>query len=148
MSLGRWTQVVGLSIVNWLASVGCLAAAILAVGAGIPWTKLLLIYCAGATASSFNLTPGGLGVVEGVLTAGLVAAGMQSERRPRVCADLPAGELLAGHVGRLDHLLDAPSGHAARRNGRFVLSSLMMRTRIAHARSRRATPRRAAQDKG
>jgi hypothetical protein len=79
MSLGRWTQVVGLSIVNWLASVGCLAAAILAVGAGIPWTKLLLIYCAGATASSFNLTPGGLGVVEGVLTAELVAAGMRSD---------------------------------------------------------------------
>jgi uncharacterized membrane protein YbhN (UPF0104 family) len=79
MSLGRWTQVVGLSIANWLASVGCLAAAIHAVGAGVPWTKLLLIYCAGVTASSFNLTPGGLGVVEGVLTAGLVAAGMRSD---------------------------------------------------------------------
>jgi uncharacterized membrane protein YbhN (UPF0104 family) len=79
MSLGRWSQVVGLSIVNWLASVGCLAAAIHAVGAGVPWTKLLLIYCAGVTASSFNLTPGGLGVVEGVLTAGLVAAGMRSD---------------------------------------------------------------------
>jgi putative heme transporter len=79
MSLGQWTQVVGLSIVNWLASVGCLMAAILAVGAGVPWTKLLLIYCAGATASSFNLTPGGLGVVEGVLTAGLVAAGIRSD---------------------------------------------------------------------
>jgi uncharacterized protein (TIRG00374 family) len=64
---------------NWIASVGCLVAAILAVGAGVPWTKLLLIYCAGATASSFNLTPGGLGVVEGVLTAGLVTAGMRSD---------------------------------------------------------------------
>ncbi|MCU1492977.1 MAG: rane protein of unknown function [Acidimicrobiaceae bacterium] len=79
MSLGRWTLVVGLSIVNWLASVGSLVAAILAVGAGVPWTKLLLIYCAGATAGSFNLTPGGLGVVEGVLTAGLVTAGMRSD---------------------------------------------------------------------
>jgi uncharacterized membrane protein YbhN (UPF0104 family) len=79
MSLGGWTEVVGLSIVNWLASVGCLAAAIHAVGAGVPWTKLLLIYCAGVAASSFNLTPGGLGVVEGVLTAGLVAAGIRSD---------------------------------------------------------------------
>jgi uncharacterized membrane protein YbhN (UPF0104 family) len=79
MRRGRWVQVVGLSIANWLASVGCLAAAILAVGGGVPWTKLLLIYCAGATASSFNLTPGGLGVVEGVLTAGLVTAGMRPD---------------------------------------------------------------------
>jgi uncharacterized membrane protein YbhN (UPF0104 family) len=79
MSLGQWTQAVGLSIVNWLASVGCLVAAILAVGANVPWTKLLLIYCAGAAASSFNLTPGGLGVVEGVLSAGLAAAGLRSD---------------------------------------------------------------------
>jgi uncharacterized membrane protein YbhN (UPF0104 family) len=79
MSLGLWTQAVGLTIVNWLASVGCLVAAILAVGADVPWTKLLLIYCAGAAASSFNLTPGGLGVVEGVLSAGLVAVGMRSD---------------------------------------------------------------------
>jgi uncharacterized membrane protein YbhN (UPF0104 family) len=50
--------------------VGWLAAAIHAAGAGVPWTKLLLIYCAGATADSFNLIPGGLGVVEAVLTAG------------------------------------------------------------------------------
>jgi putative heme transporter len=79
MSLGRWAQVVGLSIVNWLASVGCLVATIHAVGAEVPWTKLLLIYCAGIAASSFNLTPGGLGVVEGVLTAGLVSAGIRSD---------------------------------------------------------------------
>jgi uncharacterized protein (TIRG00374 family) len=79
MSLGQWTQAVGLTIVNWLASVGCLVAAILAVGANVPWTKLLLIYCAGAAASSFNLTPGGLGVAEGVLSAGLVAVGMRSD---------------------------------------------------------------------
>jgi hypothetical protein len=79
MSLSRWTEVVGLSIVNWLANVGCLAASIHAVGAGVPWTRLLLIYCAGVTASSFNLTPGGLGVVEGVLTAGLVAAGIRPD---------------------------------------------------------------------
>jgi len=79
MSLGQWTEVIGLTIVNWLASVACLVAAILAVGANVPWTKLLLIYCAGAAASSFNLTPGGLGVAEGVLSAGLVAVGMRSD---------------------------------------------------------------------
>jgi hypothetical protein len=78
MSPGVWTQAVGLSLVNWLASLGCLVVSILAVGASVPWTKLLLIYCAGATVGSFNLTPGGLGVVEGTLAAGLVAAGMPS----------------------------------------------------------------------
>jgi uncharacterized protein (TIRG00374 family) len=39
---------------------------------------VLLVYCAGAVASSFNLTPGGLGVVEAVLAGGLAAAGMKS----------------------------------------------------------------------
>ena len=73
----EWLQAVRLSFVNWLASVGCLVASILAVGAGVPWTKVILVYCAGATASSFNLTPGGLGVAEAVLTAGLVASGLR-----------------------------------------------------------------------
>jgi uncharacterized protein (TIRG00374 family) len=71
-------KVVGFSLVNWLGSVGCLAAAILAVHASVPWSSLLLVYVVGAAAGSFNLTPGGLGVVEGALAAALVAAGMHS----------------------------------------------------------------------
>jgi uncharacterized protein (TIRG00374 family) len=78
MSPRRWVQTVGYSFLNWLASVGCLVAAISTVGANVPWTKVLLVYCAGAAASSFNLTPGGLGVVEAVLAGGLAAAGMKS----------------------------------------------------------------------
>jgi putative heme transporter len=73
----QWVRTISLSCVNWLASVGCLVAAILAVGASVPWTKVILVYCAGAAASSFNLTPGGLGVTEAVLTTGLAAAGMR-----------------------------------------------------------------------
>jgi putative heme transporter len=73
----EWVQAVGLSGVNWLASVGCLVGAILAVGSTVPWTKVILIYCAGAAASSFNVTPGGLGVTEAVLTAGLITAGLR-----------------------------------------------------------------------
>jgi putative heme transporter len=69
-------QAAALAAINWLASVGCLVAAILAVGARVPWSNVLLIYWVGAAASSFNLTPGGLGVVEAVLTGGLVAAGL------------------------------------------------------------------------
>jgi hypothetical protein len=73
MSRRDWVQAVCLSFVNWMGSVACLVAAILAVGASVPWSKVILIYCAGAAASSFNLTPGGLGVTEAVLTGGLVA---------------------------------------------------------------------------
>jgi uncharacterized protein (TIRG00374 family) len=76
----RSVEVVGFSMINWLGSVGCLAAAILAVGAPVPWSSLLLVYVVGAAAASFNLTPGGLGVVEGALAASLVAAGMHSTK--------------------------------------------------------------------
>jgi hypothetical protein len=74
----RSVEVMGFSLVNWLGGVGCLAAAILAVGAPVPWSSLLLIYVIGAAAGSLNLTPGGLGVVEGALATTLVATGIHS----------------------------------------------------------------------
>jgi uncharacterized membrane protein YbhN (UPF0104 family) len=77
MRVPEWVQAIGLSIINWLASAGCFVAAILAIGSNVPWTKVVLVYCAGAAASSFNLTPGGLGVTEAVLTAGLIASGLR-----------------------------------------------------------------------
>ena len=40
----------------------------------VPWTALVLAWSAGVGAASFNLTPGGLGVVEAALAASLVAA--------------------------------------------------------------------------
>jgi uncharacterized membrane protein YbhN (UPF0104 family) len=73
----EWLQTVFLSVVNWLAGVGCLVASTVAVGASVPWTRVILIYCAGTAASSFNLTPGGLGVTEAVLTAAFVASGLR-----------------------------------------------------------------------
>lgn len=77
MRLRDWVQAFGLSAINWLASVGCFVVSVLAVRSSVPWTSVILVYCAGAAASSFNITPGGLGVTEGVLTAGLVASGMK-----------------------------------------------------------------------
>lgn len=77
MRFRDWVQTIGLSVINWLASVGCFVAAILAVGSAVPWTRVILVYCAGTAASSFNLTPGGLGVTEAVLTAGLLASGLR-----------------------------------------------------------------------
>jgi uncharacterized protein (TIRG00374 family) len=78
ISIARWIELVVFSLINWLASAACLAAAILAVRATVPWSSLLLVYVAGSAVGSFNLTPGGLGVVESTLAASLVAAGMRS----------------------------------------------------------------------
>jgi hypothetical protein len=79
MARRRWVEASVLSLVNWVSGAACLVAAILAVRVNVPWSKVLLVYGAGATVSSFNLTPGGLGVVEGTLVAALVAAGLNSK---------------------------------------------------------------------
>lgn len=73
---GQGIAVLGAATATWLATVGCLATSVLAVGGDVPWTALLLIWSAGTGASYVGLTPGGLGVVEAALTAGLVAAGL------------------------------------------------------------------------
>jgi putative heme transporter len=79
MSRSRWTQASALALISWVSGAACLVAAILALRTTVPYREVFLIYCAGATAGSFNVTPGGLGVVEGTLVAGLVAAGLSSK---------------------------------------------------------------------
>jgi len=79
----RWPQyaeVFGLAAVNWLADCACLACAIHATGAPIPWRSLVLAYGAGAAVGSTGVTPGGFGLVEVTLTAALVAAGLSTAR--------------------------------------------------------------------
>jgi uncharacterized protein (TIRG00374 family) len=79
----RWPQYVevfGLAAVNWLADCACLACAIHATGAPIPWRGLVLAYGAGAAVGSTGVTPGGFGLVEVTLTAALVAAGLSTGR--------------------------------------------------------------------
>lgn len=80
--LGRrgYAAVFGLAMLNWLADCACLACAILAAGAPVPWYGLLLAYGAGAAVGSTGVTPGGFAVVEVTLTAALVAAGMNSSQ--------------------------------------------------------------------
>jgi uncharacterized protein (TIRG00374 family) len=79
----RWPQYVevfGLAAVNWLADCACLACAIHATGAPIPWRGLVLAYGAGAAVGSTGVTPGGCGLVEVTLTAALVAVGLTTGR--------------------------------------------------------------------
>lgn len=67
-----------LALANWLLDCACLAAAVLAVGADVPWQGLLLAHLTAAGATTLALTPGGLGTVELALCAALVAAGLDA----------------------------------------------------------------------
>ena len=61
---------------NWIADVACLGFACLAAGAHPSIGGLLIAYAAGKVVSTVPLLPGGLGVVDGTLTATLVASGL------------------------------------------------------------------------
>jgi putative heme transporter len=76
----QYTFAAFMSLRNWVASCVCLAMSIKATGAHIPLHGLVLAYCLAIMASSTGLTPGGLGVVEATLTAGLVAAGLPAKQ--------------------------------------------------------------------
>jgi uncharacterized membrane protein YbhN (UPF0104 family) len=67
--------VVGFGLGTWLLDCTCFALAFLVVRAPIPWGALLLAYGAGQLAVNVPITPGGLGVVEGSITAALVLFG-------------------------------------------------------------------------
>ncbi|MCU1467616.1 MAG: rane protein of unknown function [Actinomycetia bacterium] len=75
----QYAEVMVLAVWNWLADCLCLAFSIRAIGVNVPWQGLVLAYGAGMAAASFGLTPGGLGVVEAVLSASLVALGIKGQ---------------------------------------------------------------------
>jgi putative heme transporter len=66
----------GYAVINWVADLACLAAAVAAVGVSVPWDKLLLVWSAGAAAASFSPTPYGLGIVDIALITTLSRAGL------------------------------------------------------------------------
>jgi putative heme transporter len=75
-SMRMWTAAWGLSALNWLLDVVCLALAFKAVGSRIPWGAVLLAFAGSKVVTSIGITPGGLGVVEGGLVATFVAYGL------------------------------------------------------------------------
>ncbi len=85
-SRAQWAMAALAGSVSWVMDCSCLACAILAVGAPVPWQGLLLAYCAGQLAVNLPITPGGLGVVEGSLTIALVDFG--GGKAPTVAAVL------------------------------------------------------------
>jgi uncharacterized protein (TIRG00374 family) len=71
-----WAAAFGDSLLNWVTDAAVLAVSIIAVGAGVPWHDLLLVYAAGVSAQGLSLTPGGLAITEGAISLALVASGM------------------------------------------------------------------------
>jgi uncharacterized membrane protein YbhN (UPF0104 family) len=74
--LRTWFAVALSGVINWLLDMSCLVLAAAAVHAGIGWSRLALIYLAVQVVRQIPLTPGGIGLVETGMLAGLVAAGV------------------------------------------------------------------------
>ena len=71
------TEAFGWSLFNWVADVACLAAACYAVNAHPSIPGLMVAYAAGkAVGTAIPLLPAGIGVVDSVMFAALVQAGM------------------------------------------------------------------------
>jgi uncharacterized protein (TIRG00374 family) len=61
-----------------MANLGCLVCAILTIHAAVPWRGILVVYGLTQLAAVLPFTPGGLAVVEGSLSALLIAYGLNS----------------------------------------------------------------------
>jgi putative heme transporter len=70
-----WWAVVGYAAVNWLADLGCLAACTHALGLPVNLPALAGIYLGVQIVRQVPLSPGGIGVIETALVAGLTASG-------------------------------------------------------------------------
>ena len=68
----------GWAVYNWVTDVACLGFACYAAGAHPSIAGLAIAYAAGKAAASVPLLPGGLGVVDGAMTAALVASGLSA----------------------------------------------------------------------
>ena len=71
-----WTEAFGLALANWLYNAGCLLACMEALHVPVPWRGLLVVYSLTQISASLPITPGGIGVVEGSMSALLVAYGV------------------------------------------------------------------------
>jgi len=92
------------ALLNWGLDALALLLCLRAVGAGIPGlVALVLAYAAGMTASSLTVVPGGLGVVDGALIVGILAAGTPAG--PAIAAVVLYRLLSLGLVGGLGWLL-------------------------------------------
>lgn len=70
-----WRSGAALAVVKWTADFAVLAGAVLAVGGGVDLIAMASVYVGVQILRQLPLTPGGVGIVEAALLAGLIAAG-------------------------------------------------------------------------
>ncbi len=70
-----WRSGAALAAVKWAADFAVLAGAVLAVGGGVDLIAMASVYVGVQILRQVPLTPGGVGIVEAALLAGLIAAG-------------------------------------------------------------------------
>ena len=73
---GALTAAVALQLLSWLLDLACLAAALMAIDATVPWRGLLAVFTASQLIGCIPLLPGGFGQIETGLVVGLRAAGV------------------------------------------------------------------------
>lgn len=71
----HWAATIGYSVLNWLLDLCCLVAVAQACGLPLTAIQLTSVYLAVQVVRQVPLTPGGVGLIEASLLAGLVAAG-------------------------------------------------------------------------
>jgi uncharacterized membrane protein YbhN (UPF0104 family) len=80
MSAWRWSEVLGLALLNWLYDCAVLITCLLALHVAVPWRGIFVVYGLTQVAAALPITPGGIGVVEGTLGALLHAYGVPVEQ--------------------------------------------------------------------
>jgi putative heme transporter len=103
----------GQSVGNWVADAACLGACCLALGVSVDPIALALTYLAAMTVSGLPVVPGGLGTVDGALTAGLVAAGVKAS--PALAVDVLYRLITFVLIGGIGWLLWLVSRYRRRR---------------------------------
>lgn len=78
LTVGGWAMTVSLAMTNWLLDLVCLVVCIAAVGSGVDWRDIVVVYSLTQLIAALPLTPGGLGVVDAGLTALLISYGMSA----------------------------------------------------------------------
>ncbi len=76
VSVATWRSGAAWALVKWAADFAVLAGAVLAVGAGVDFIAVATVYVGVQVLRQIPITPGGVGVIEAALLAGLIAAGV------------------------------------------------------------------------
>ena len=118
----------GCALVNWLADVCCLVCAMFALGVPVPWARILVAWTAASGAASFSPVPGGIGVVEVVLTPRRLLRSTSHPARSLPSAESSANRWTTTATGSENALLDVFPPHTNHRRTADLLAVRHART--------------------